>query len=33
VGQWGATEELVERLLAADEQHLQRFAARRGAGR
>jgi len=33
VGQWGAAEELVERLLAADEQHLHRFASRRGAGR
>ena len=33
VGQWGATEELVERLLAADEAHLPRFAARRDASR
>ena len=27
VGQWGPAEELVERLLAADEKHLHRFAA------
>jgi len=33
VGQWGPAEELVERLLAADEKHLRRFAAHRGAER
>ena len=33
VGQWGPTEELIERLLAADEAHLPRFAAHGGASR
>ena len=30
VGQWDATDELVERLLTADEAHLPRFATSRG---
>jgi 6-phospho-beta-glucosidase len=33
VGQWGPVEGLAERLLAADEAHLHRFAARREASR